>query len=216
VNRFFDRAAAKADVRVKICGVTRLEDALAAARLGADALGFNFWPRSKRFVTPAAAGEIVRCLPPGVATFGVFVDPTRDEALAAIAASGVGAVQLHGDEPPELCVSLPVPVVKAIRLADAHALAQLASYEVRAFLVDSDSPGYGGSGNTCDWSLAAEVARELPVLLAGGLAPENVAEAVRVVRPLGVDVASGVEAAPGVKDAARMELFIRRAKEALS
>jgi phosphoribosylanthranilate isomerase len=210
---FFDTAAAGGRVRVKICGVTRLEDALCAARLGADALGFNFWPRSRRHVSPAAAAEIVRSLPPGVATFGVFVDPTRDELLAAVERSGVGVVQLHGDEPPQLCVGLPVPVVKAIRVADAHALAQLASYEARAFLLDAPSPGYGGSGSTFDWSLAAEVARELPVLLAGGLRPENVAEAVRTVRPLAVDVASGVEASPGVKDPALVQAFVRAAKE---
>lgn len=201
-------------VRVKICGVTRLEDALAAVRLGADALGFNFWPRSRRFLPPAAAAAIVARLPPAVATFGVFVDPSRRELEDALAASGVGVAQLHGDEPPELCVGLPVPVVKAIRLRDGHDLALLASYEARAFLLDAPSAGYGGSGLTCDWGLAAEVARELPVLLAGGLGPENVAEAVRAVRPLGVDVASGVEASPGVKDAARMERFIRHAKEA--
>lgn len=212
MNLFFDRGAPRG-VRVKICGVTLLEDALLAVRLGADALGFNFWPRSKRFVTPAAAGAIVRSLPAGVATFGVFVDPTREEVLAALAASGVAAVQLHGDEPPALCASLPVPVVKAIRVEDGRSLAQLASYEVRAFLLDAPSPGYGGSGRTFDWSLAAEVARELPILLAGGLRPDNVAEAVRTVRPLGVDVASGVESAPGVKDPERVALFIRRAKE---
>jgi phosphoribosylanthranilate isomerase len=213
VNRFFDRDGVRG-LRVKICGVTRLEDALAAARLGADALGFNFWPRSKRFVAPAAAGEIVRSLPPGLATFGIFVDPTRDEVLAALEASGVAAVQLHGDEPPALCASLPVPVVKAIRVEDGRSLAKLASYEVRAFLLDAPSPGYGGSGASFDWTLAAAIATELPVLLAGGLRPENVAEAVRTVRPLGVDVASGVESAPGVKDPARMELFIRLAREA--
>lgn len=214
MNPFFDRAAARRDVRVKICGVRRLEDALLAARLGADAIGFNFWPRSRRFLAPAAAGEIVCSLPPGVLAFGVFVDPTRAELLEAVASSGVGAVQLHGDEPPALCVGLPVPAVKAIRVTGGHSLAQLASYEVRAFLLDSDSPGYGGSGTTFDWSLAAEVARELPVLLAGGLRPENVGDAVRAVRPLGVDVASGVESAPGEKDAARLEAFIRCAKEA--
>jgi phosphoribosylanthranilate isomerase len=215
VTSFFDRGAARADVRVKICGVTRLEDALLAARLGADAVGFNFWPRSKRFVSPAAAGEMVRQLPAGVAAFGVFVDPSRDEVLAAVDASGVAVVQLHGDEAPLLCASLPVPAVKAMRLEASRDLAQLASYEVAAFLLDSPSPGYGGSGRTCDWGLAAAVARELPVLLAGGLSPENVAEAVRTVRPLAVDVASGVESAPGVKDGVRMEEFIRRAKEAL-
>lgn len=202
-----------APARVKVCGVTSVGDALAAARLGADAIGFNFWHGSRRFVPPDAAGAIVRRLPAGIVAFGVFVDPDRDEVLRAVEASGVGAVQLHGDEPPELCVSLPVPVVKAIRVGGPHDLAPLASYEVRAFLLDSRSPGYGGSGVPFDWGLAAEVARELPVILAGGLTPENVAEAVRAVRPLAVDVASGVETAPGVKDAARMELFIRRAKE---
>jgi phosphoribosylanthranilate isomerase len=201
-------------VRVKICGITRLEDALAAARLGADALGFNFWPRSKRHVTPAAAAAIVARLPPSVATFGVFVDPSRAELEGALAVSGVGVAQLHGDEPPALCVGLGVPVVKAIRVKEGHDLAQLASFEVQAFLLDAPSAGYGGSGATFDWSLAAAVSLELPVLLAGGLTPENVAEAVRLVRPLGVDVASGVESSPGVKDQARMELFIRRAKEA--
>ena len=214
VEDVLDRASRARGVRVKICGVTRLEDALAAARLGADAIGFNFWPRSKRLIPPAAAGEIVRRLPPEVATFGVFVDPSRDELLAALAASGVSAAQLHGDEPPALCLGLPVPVVKALRVGDGRDLAALASYEVRAFLLDAPSAGYGGSGATFDWSLAEAAAREVPVLLAGGLGPGNVAEAVRQVRPLGVDVASGVETSPGVKDAALVEQFIRRAKEA--
>jgi phosphoribosylanthranilate isomerase len=209
-----DRASPARGVRVKICGVTRLEDALAAARLGADAIGLNFWPRSKRFVPPAAAAEIVRRLPPHVAAFGVFVNPTREELLGAIAASGVGVAQLHGDEPPAFCLGLPVPVVKALRVREAQDLAALASYEVPAFLLDAPSAGYGGSGATFDWALAEAAARELPVLLAGGLEPANVAEAVRRVRPLGVDVASGVESSPGVKDVALLEQFIRRAKEA--
>jgi phosphoribosylanthranilate isomerase len=210
-----DPASTGRGVRVKICGVTRLEDALLAARLGADALGFNFWPRSPRHLAPEAAAAIVRRLPPSVATFGVFVDPTREELLAALAVSGIGVVQLHGDEPPALCATLGVPVVKALRVRDRHDLARIASYDVRAFLLDSASAGYGGSGAAFDWDLAAGVAREVPVLLAGGLRPENVADAVRAVRPLGVDVASGVESAPGLKDAARMEAFIRRAKAAL-
>ncbi len=200
-------------VKVKICGITRVEDALAAARLGADALGFNFWPRSRRHVAPDRARAIVRRLPAFVTPVGVFVDPTREEVLRAIDQAGIGVVQLHGDEPPELCASLPVPVVKAIRLAGPQALAQLASYEVQAFLLDAPSAGYGGSGTPCDWSLAAAVARELPVVLAGGLGPDNVAEAVRAGRPWAVDGASGVESAPGVKDEDRMRRFIERAKE---
>jgi phosphoribosylanthranilate isomerase len=200
--------------RVKICGVTRLEDALLAARLGADLVGINFWPRSRRHLPPSDARAIVRALPSHVTAVGVFVDPTRDELLRAIEVSGVSVAQLHGDEPPELCLSSPIPVWKAIRISDGNSLAPLASYEVAAFVLDAPSPGYGGSGKTFDWSLAAEVARELTIVLAGGLAPENVSEAVRTVRPWGVDVASGVESAPGVKDGERMKRFIQRAKEA--
>ncbi len=201
-------------VLVKICGITRLEDGLAAARLGADWLGFNFWPRSRRYLPPADAAPIVAALPPGVVPVGVFVDPSRDELLAAIRDSGVRAVQLHGDEPPELCASLPVPVVKGLRVRDARDLAALAAYEVQGFLLDSATPGYGGSGTPFDWSLAVAAAATVPIWLAGGLTPENVGEAVRRVRPFGVDVASGVESAPGVKDLARVEAFIRNAKAA--
>lgn len=200
-------------VKVKICGVTRAEDALAAARLGADALGFNFWARSKRFTAPEAARAIVRRLPPLVTAVGVFVDPTREEVLRAVERSGVTVVQLHGDEPPDLCASLPVPVLKAIRVRDVHSLAAIASYEVAGFVLDTATPGFGGSGETFDWSIAAEAAAELPVILAGGLTPENVAEAVRTVRPWAVDVASGVERAPGVKDEEKLARFIRAAKE---
>jgi phosphoribosylanthranilate isomerase len=199
--------------RVKICGITRLDDALAAVDLGADALGLNFWPGSKRFIAPADARAIVRRLPPFVAAVGLFVNPTREEVLRALDASGAGVVQLHGDESPELCASIPFPVVKAIRVSDARALAALASYDVRAFLLDAPCTGYGGSGTSFDWKLAAGAAREVPLILAGGLHPGNVAEAIRTVRPWAVDVASGVESAPGVKDPEKMRLFIERAKE---
>ncbi len=200
--------------RVKICGITRVEDALAAVRLGADALGLNFWPGSKRYIAPADARDIVRHLPPFVTAVGVFVNPTREEVLRAQDASGVGVVQLHGDEPPALCASIPFPVVKAIRVSDARALAALASYEVQAFLFDASCAGYGGGGVAFDWRIAAAApASGVPVILAGGLHPGNVAEAVRAVRPWAVDVASGVESAPGVKDPEKMRLFIERAKE---
>ncbi len=199
-------------VRVKICGITRLEDALAAARAGADALGFNFWPRSKRYLDPRAAGEIIAHLPPFIAAVGVFVDPTREEALRAAALSGVHWLQLHGDEPPELCASLTLPVIKGIRVHDRASLDALAEYDVAGFLLDTDTPGYGGSGTTFDWTLAAEGARRAPIVLAGGLTPENVADAVRQVRPWAVDVASGVESAPGVKDHEKTARFIREAK----
>ncbi len=203
-------------VLVKICGITRLEDALAAVRAGADWLGFNFWPRSRRYLTPEAAASIVAALPASVLPVGVFVDPGADELARAVQLSGVRTVQLHGDEPPALCAAAPVPVVKGIRVRDARSLAALAAYEVSGFLLDSATAGYGGSGTAFDWALAAEVAAEVPLWLAGGLTPENVGEAVRRVRPRGVDVASGVESAPGVKDATRMEAFVRNAKAAIA
>ena len=202
-------------VRIKICGITRLEDALLAARLGADALGFNFWPGSKRFIAPAAARAIVRALPPFVTTVGVFVDAGRDELLSAAAVSGVQVLQLHGDEPPELARSLPMPLLKAIRVSGPASLDAIDRWPGAAgFLLDAPAPGYGGSGLTFDWSLAAEAARRATVLLAGGLTPGNVAEAIRAVRPFAVDVASGVESAPGLKDAERLAAFITAARAA--
>jgi phosphoribosylanthranilate isomerase len=199
--------------KVKICGITRLEDALLAVEAGADALGFNFWPRSKRFVSPETAREIVRVLPPFTVAVGVFVNPTRDEVLRAAEVAGFQAVQLHGDEPPELAASLPLPVIKAIRIEGRASLAAMAAHRPAAFLLDAPSAGYGGSGATFDWAIAAEAARTARVLLAGGLSPENVAAAVRAVRPYGVDVASGVERAPGVKDPEKLVRFVRAAKD---
>jgi phosphoribosylanthranilate isomerase len=200
-------------VRIKICGVTRAEDALAAVRLGADALGFNFWPGSKRHVTPATARAIIARLPPFVTPVGVFVNQTEGEMRAIAAESGIQVFQLHGDEPPELCARLPMPVVKAIPVDQVRALSRLLSYEVSAFLLDTPSRGYGGSGEPFDWSLAEGVSEVAPVILAGGLTPENVAAAVRAVRPYAVDVASGVESSPGVKDMARMSRFIAAVRE---
>lgn len=202
-------------VRVKVCGITRLEDALAAVRLGADALGFNFWPGSRRFLPPGKAREIVRALPPLVTTVGVFVDPSQEEAASAAALSGIQVIQLHGDEPPALCRALQLPVVKGIRVAGPESLDALDAYPgVAGFLLDAASPGYGGSGRTFDWSLARAAAARATVLLAGGLTPANVGEAVRAVRPYAVDVASGVESAPGVKDHALMARFIAAARAA--
>ena len=200
--------------RVKICGITRLEDALEAVRLGADALGFNFWPGSKRFIAPADARRIIAALPPLVVTVGVYVDPSHDEAEAAAAISGVQVMQLHGDERPEACRAFQRPVVKALRVAGPEVLEQLARYAgLAGILLDAASPGYGGSGATFDWSIAREAARRVPLLLAGGLTPDNVGEAIRAVHPWAVDVASGVESSPGVKDPDRMARFIRAAKE---
>jgi phosphoribosylanthranilate isomerase len=195
-------------VRVKICGITRLDDALLAASLGADALGFNLWPGSKRYVDPDAARAIVDRLPPFVTPVGVFVNQPPGTVLALAAQAGVQVVQLHGDESWDEVNGYPIPAVKALRLAGPESLADLHRYRVRAFLLDAPSAGFGGSGTRCDWGLARQVAEQVPVLLAGGLTPENVAEAARAVRPWAVDVASGVERAPGVKDPEKLRRFI--------
>jgi phosphoribosylanthranilate isomerase len=200
-------------VRIKICGVTREEDALAAVRLGADALGFNFWPGSRRHLTPAAARLIIERLPPLVTTVGVFVNQPEAEMRAIAAETGIQVFQLHGDEPPELCARMPLPVVKAIPVDQVRTLSRLLSYEVSAFLLDTPSRGYGGTGQPFDWSLAEGVSEVAPVILAGGLTPENVADAVRAVRPYAVDVASGVESSPGVKDMDRMSRFVAAVRE---
>ncbi|HEY7725722.1 MAG TPA: phosphoribosylanthranilate isomerase [Anaeromyxobacteraceae bacterium] len=201
-------------VRVKICGVTRLEDALAAAAAGADAVGFNFWPGSRRFVSPGAARAIASRLPPFVTAVGVFVNQDPAEVRRACLAAGCAAAQLHGDEPPADAAAVGLPVLKAFRLAAPGDLRALDRWPGAAVLLDAPSEGYGGSGRGFDWSLARRaVEAGRTVVLSGGLAPENVAAAVRAVRPWAVDVASGVESSPGVKDRELVARFVRAAKE---
>lgn len=199
--------------RVKICGITSGEDAAAAVEAGADALGFVFVPGTPRCLNPEVAERIVGVLPPFVTPVGVFVNQSEAEIRRAAEESGVRVLQLHGDEPPELCARLPLPVVKAVRVGAALPLDALRAYPVAAFLLDAPSAGHGGSGATFDWSLAEGVAGLGPLILAGGLTPENVAAAVRRVRPYAVDVASGVESAPGVKEVSKMARFIAAARE---
>jgi phosphoribosylanthranilate isomerase len=205
-------------VRIKICGVTTVEDALQAARAGADAVGLNFSPRSRRRVDVETARAIALALPPLVAPVGVFVNQPRAEVLAIAARARLAAVQLHGDEAPDECEGYPLPVWKALRLASPLPLAWLDEWRAaQGFVVDAPVTGageYGGSGQRCDWEAAREAAARAPVLLAGGLTPENVAEAIRAVRPWGVDVASGVERSPGVKDPEKVAAFVRRARQA--
>lgn len=206
-------------VKVKICGVRTVEDALVAARAGADAVGLNFWPRSRRCVDVETARAIALALPPLVTAVGLFVNQPREEIRAAVARARLGAIQLHGDEPPDACLGYDVPVWKALRLASPLPLAWLDEWEgVQGFVLDAPAPSsgdaYGGTGKRCDWDIAREAALRAPVLLAGGLDPGNVADAVRAVRPWGVDVASGVERSPGVKDPEKVAAFVRRACEA--
>lgn len=202
---------------VKICGITQLDDALAAAEAGADWIGFNFWPKSKRYIPPAHAAVIVRALPPSVLPVGLFVNATREELEHAVKTSGVRLAQLHGDETEEQVADLTVPLLQVIRISDEAAAARAASWKNAAqVLLDASVVGYGGAGQRFEWSLIEAARRALGrnVLVAGGLTPENVGELVRAFRPEGVDVASGVETAPGRKDRARMIDFVRAVREA--
>ncbi len=200
--------------RVKICGITRVEDALAAARLGADAVGLMFYAQSPRAVSAGQARRIVDALPPFVTTVGVFVDPAPEEVRAALAAAPLNLLQFHGDEAPEFCAGFGVEYLKAVRVRPGLDLLQYAArYRgAKALLLDAFVQGaHGGTGQTFDWSLIPG-ALPLPVVLSGGLDPGNVAEAVRRVRPWAVDVSSGVEAARGVKDPQKIAAFIQGAR----
>jgi phosphoribosylanthranilate isomerase len=201
---------------VKICGITNAADALAAAGSGADALGLMFYEGSPRHVTVKTAAEIARQLPPFVIKVGVFVNAPEDAVLRAIGECGLNIVQFHGDETPEYCGLFPVMTIKAFRVRDAGSLKALADYQTDALLLDAHTPDkLGGTGATFNWDLAIE-AQKLgrPIFLAGGLTPENVAEAVRRVRPYAVDVSSGVEESPGKKDHRKLAAFIKAAKDA--
>jgi phosphoribosylanthranilate isomerase len=204
-------------VTVKICGITRVEDAVAAARAGADALGFMFFPQSPRFVSFESAARICRELGPFPARVGVFVDPSEEEVSIAMRECGLNILQFHGNESPEFCRGFGAMSMKAFRIRGPESLTQLSQYKTDAWLLDSHVDGVpGGTGAKFNWDLAVE-ARKMgrPIFLAGGLNPDNVAEAIRRVRPYGVDVSSGVESAPGIKDAAKVTAFVSAAKEAL-
>jgi len=201
---------------VKICGITRPEDALAAARAGAHAIGLVFYAKSPRHVTPARAAEIIRVLPPFVTTVGLFVNATAEEVRAALAEAPVGLLQFHGDETPEFCRQFKRPYVKAVRVKAGVDLLQYAQdyHDAKALLLDAYVEGlHGGSGAAFDWSLIPR-GLPLPVILSGGLTPENVTEAVRRVRPSAVDVSSGVESAKGIKDAQKIAAFIKGVRNA--
>lgn len=201
--------------RVKICGITRPSDALDAALLGADAVGFIFWKPSKRYRSPEEVRAVVARLPSFVASVGVFVDASIDEIRDTVARSRVDTIQLHGDEPPELCAALDHPrTLKAFRVDNEASLGALDAYDVSALLLDGPAAGAAGGGRSFDWTLLRGRSFRAPIVIAGGLSPENVGEAVRITRPYGVDVASGVEGPGGVKDPAKVERFIAAAKEA--
>ena len=199
--------------RVKVCGITSSEDALCSVRLGATALGFVFYEKSPRFVTPVAAGEIIRRLPPFVTKVGVFVNAGADYLREARDAAGFDIYQFHGDETPEFCAAFGEDYIKVIRVKDAGSLDTVELYDTDAFLFDTYSPdAYGGTGENFSWDVLSS--RKLEgkfVILSGGLNPDNVRDAIRAVNPYAVDVSSGVESSPGVKDHLEIKRFIEAA-----
>ncbi|HOB32948.1 MAG TPA: phosphoribosylanthranilate isomerase [Verrucomicrobiota bacterium] len=202
-------------VRVKICGITNASDAQAAAEAGADALGFVFFEKSSRFVTVSDAARIASALPP-VMKVGVFVNPPEELVLRAIGECGLNMLQFHGEETPEFCTQFGLMSMKAFRVRDADSLNRISEYLTDAWLLDAHSESApGGTGETFNWALARQAIRYgRPVFLAGGLTPSNVADAVRQVRPFGVDVSSGVESAPGKKDHEKVRQFIQAVRSA--
>ena len=196
-------------VKVKVCGITRVSDALLAADLGASAIGFVFWEKSPRYIEPDCAREIAAVLPADVAPIGVFVDPERGTVEDVARRVGLAGVQLHGDESAQFCLALPYRVLKGVGLRDAAGVEQAARLPARlTVLLDvADPVRKGGTGRAVDWELASRVAVQRRVFLAGGLTSANVAEAVHTVRPYGIDVSSSLETAPGIKDPERLRTF---------
>lgn len=195
--------------RIKICGLTREDDVRAAVNAGADAIGFVFYPPSPRYVTPARAAALARLLPPFVTAVGLFVNPSRDEVARVLDAVPLQLLQFHGDEMEPDCLGYGLPYIKAARMRQGIDLLKYAASfaSAQGLLLDAFVEGYGGGGETFDWSLIPSVL-PLPLILSGGLHAGNVAEAIRRVRPWAVDVSSGVEAAKGIKDAARITEFV--------
>lgn len=201
-------------VKIKICGITSLADGLMAAEAGADALGFVFHESSPRCLTPAVAAGIIRQLPPFLVKVGVFVDAQPEFVVEAVTQCGLNVLQFHGEETPEYCAQFGLMAMKAFRIRDASSLEALPRYATDAWLLDAYAPGQpGGTGERFNWELAVQAQRlGRPIFLAGGLTPENVADAMAQVRPYGVDVSSGVEASPGRKDPAKVRAFIQAAR----
>lgn len=201
-------------IRVKVCGITRVEDALAAVQQGADAIGFVFWSQSARFVSPAQAREIVLQLPPFVSVVGVYVDPSPEWVEETSVMAGLSLLQFHGEESPEFCGQFRLPYIKALRVREGMDLLQYGKLYRNAtgLLLDSYRVGMpGGTGQVFDWSL---IPRDfpLPLVLSGGLDPDNVVPAIRQVRPWAVDISSGVEIGKGIKDVNKIAAFMQGVK----
>jgi phosphoribosylanthranilate isomerase len=201
-------------IHIKICGITNHDDAGAAVEAGADALGFVFYPPSPRHVSPEQAAQIIHRLPPFVTTVGLFVDVALETVNDLAVCCGLDRIQLHGNETPAFCGQVKQPVIKAFRMKNAESLGELPSYRVSAYLLDAYVEGAlpGGTGMPFSWALAARAKAYGPVILAGGLTPDNVEAAIEQTRPYGVDVSSGVESAPGIKDHRKIRAFVTRAR----
>ena len=203
--------------RVKICGVTSIADASVAVDAGADMIGLIFYPPSPRYVTPEQAGAIVASLPAALPAVGVFVNESFEAIDQVARQSGVSRVQLHGDEAPDLCRRLPWRCIKTFRFTEQVQPEMMPDYPVHAFLIEGfHGELYGGGGAKADWHRMASLHGYGRIILAGGLTPDNVQEAIGIVQPYAVDVCSGVEATPGKKDAAKVRAFVKRAKSTAS
>ena len=201
---------ANLQIKVKICGMTQLKDALFAVEQGVDAVGFIFYKKSPRAVTMKTVREIIAKLPPLVDTVGVFVNESAERLNKIADYCGLDLVQLHGEESPAFCRKIHRRVIKAFRVKDLQSIKQLEKFPVSGFLLDTFSDDlHGGTGKTFDWNLALPAKKMGPVILAGGLTPRNILQAVRQVRPYGVDVCSGVEKSPGIKDFEKVRAFLK-------
>jgi len=201
-------------IKIKVCGTTNLKDALFAVESGADAIGFIFYKKSPRYILQKDAKDIVAKLPPFVETVGVFVNETSDRVNRIAEQCKLTAIQLHGDESPAFCRRIKRRVIKAFRVKDTNSFKGMADYDVSGFLLDSyNEESKGGTGKTFDWNLALRAKKQGPIILAGGLNPYNVYTAIHRVKPYGVDVCSGVEKSPGIKDSVKIDEFIKSVRK---
>ncbi|MDQ6966068.1 MAG: phosphoribosylanthranilate isomerase [Mariprofundaceae bacterium] len=195
--------------RVKVCGITRIEDACRAAELGVDALGFVFYPASPRYISPAAAADIIRALPPFVSAAGLFVNAEQGEIDAVLQACPLDVLQLHGDESPEFCAAQSRRVIKAVAVREAADTARISTFDCPVLLDAKAPPGvYGGTGNRFDWALVRHIRHAHPLILAGGLDAGNLGDALAVRQWHALDVSSAVEVSPGIKDGGKMQRFM--------
>jgi len=201
--------------KIKICGITNLNDALTAVNLGADALGFVFYPQSPRFISPDKAKKIRQKIPPFTLCIGVFVNARKGEVLQIARECHLDALQFHGNESPEYCSSFSAyKVIKSFALKTRSDLKSITHYNIHAILIDAYDPAhYGGTGKKADWELARQAKKFGPLILAGGLTETNVQEAIKVVSPYGVDVSSSMEKRPGVKDTVKLRRFVEMVKK---